>query len=74
MLVTQCDFLSSECQRGENIKQARTNGSHVGLNPVWFITQPKLRIMCLHVPRQFHRLRFVWCQVISVAALNVVRF
>ena len=41
------------------IKQARTNGSHVGLKPVWFVTQPKLRIMCLHFLRQFHRLHFV---------------
>ena len=49
----------SECQRVHNFKQARTNGSHVGLKPVLFVTQPKLRIMCLHVPHQFHRLHVV---------------
>ena len=32
----------SECQSGEKFKQARANGSHVGLKPVLFVTQPKL--------------------------------
>ena len=47
IFIAQC----SECQRGEKFKQARTNGSHVGLKPV-FASQPKLRIICLHVLRQ----------------------
>ena len=62
----------SECQSGENFKQARANGSHVGLKPVLFVTQPKLRTVCLHVLRQFHRLHFLLCQVINVTAINVV--
>ena len=57
MLLTQCDFFAqySECQNVENFKQARANGSHVGLKPVLFVTQPKLRIMCFHVLRQLHQ-------------------
>ena len=57
MIFAQC----SECQRGENLKHARENGSHVGLKPVLFVTQPKLRTMCLHVLRQSPE-----CQVINV--------
>ena len=60
---------SSECQSGENFKQARASGSHVGMKPVFFVTQPKLRIMCLLVLRQLPRLHFVSCQVISVVLL-----
>ena len=37
-----------------------------------FATQPKLRILYLLVLRQFHRLHFVWGQVINVTAINVV--
>ena len=58
---TMCFFAEcSECQSGERFKQARANGSHVGLKPVLFVTQPKLQIMCLHVLRQLHRLLLVW--------------
>ena len=70
---TMCFFAQcSECQSGENFKQARANGSHIGLKAVLFVTQSKLRIMCLHVLRQLHRLHFVQCQVINVTAINVV--
>ena len=39
---------------------------HVGLMPLSLATQPKLRILCLHVLRQFHRLHSVYGQAINV--------
>ena len=59
MIFAQC----SECQSGENFKKTRANGSHVGLKPVLlFVTQPKLRIMCLSRSSS------------DVTAINVVPF
>ena len=62
----------SECQSGERFKQARVNGSHVGLKSVLFVTQPKLQIMCFHVLRQLHRLLLMWGQMVNVTAITVV--
>ena len=45
---------------------------HVGLKPTAFATEPKLRMMSLHVLRQSHRLLFVNGQVINVTAITVV--
>ena len=35
-------LVCAECQSGENFKQARANGSHVGLKPVLFVTTTKI--------------------------------
>ena len=40
--------------------------------PIAFATQTKLRIVCLYVLRQFHRLLFVSGPMVNVTAITVV--